>query len=212
MKKGLIAVGIVALGVLVFFLIRSSSSSKDNKTSSSENAGSGDDSARRPPPPKRMAGSDTDVAAPKRYSGDDTQPAANSREFIRDDGTAVRDHRSNAPEPNLERHITIPKGISKVQPETLRAVRLALRPAMKNCISTHAGEAPEDSKAQAVLTVSITGEQLRVDTLKFQTDGLSAETEEALRGCATKAMLGHEQPIAGSPDVEKHVMTFPYDL
>tara|TARA_R110002096_G_scaffold408075_3_gene607037 strand:+ start:11702 stop:12340 length:639 start_codon:yes stop_codon:yes gene_type:complete len=212
MKKGLIAVGIVALGLLVFFLIRSPSSSEKGSESSSENSAASGDSARRPPPPVRMTGNENDVAVPKRYSGDGTEVAAATREFVRDDGTEVRDHRKNAPEPNLERHITIPKGISKVQPETLRAVRLALRPAMKNCIATHAAEAPEGSRAQAVLTVSITEEQLRVDTLNFQTDGLSPETEEALRGCATTAMVGHEQAIAGSPDVEKHVMTFPYDL
>ena len=212
MKKGLIAVGVVALGILVFFLVRSPSSSDEAKSGSSENSSAAGDTARRPPPPVRMTGTDDDVAAPKRYSGEGSDVAAATREYVRDDGTEVRDHRKNAPEPNLERHITIPKGISKVQPATLRAVRLALRPAMKNCIATHAAEAPEGSRAQAVLTVSITEEQLRVDTLNFQTNGLSPETEEALRGCATTAMVGHEQAIAGSPDVEKHVMTFPYDL
>lgn len=212
MKKGLIAVAVVALGVLVFFLVRGSSSPKESSKGQAANSGALENGVQRPPPPTRMAGRDTDVAAPQRYSGNETNAPATEREYIRDDGTTVRDHRANAPEPSLDRRVTIPKGISKVQPETLRAVRLALRPAMKSCIATHAGEAPKDSKAQAVLTVSITGEQLRVDKLDFQTEGLEAETEDALRGCATTAMVGHEQAIAGSPDVEKHVMTFPYDL
>ncbi len=212
MKKSLIAVGIVAVVVLVFFLFRSSSSSSNAKTGESESVEAVGDGLRRPPLPRRLASGDDSVAEPKRYSGDGRKTAGDTREYVRNDGTAVRDHRASAPEPNLGRNITIPKGISKVQPETLQAVRLALRPQMKNCIATHASEAPEDSKAQAVLTVSITGEQLRVDKLDFQTEGLAAETEEALRSCATQAMLGHEQPIAGSPDVKKHVMTFPYDL
>ncbi len=211
MKKNLIAAGVLIVGAMVFFWIRSSPPMPADETAISESDRVAQDGVRRPSP-KRMKGESGDVAAPKRFSGDGSHSPAPTNTYVRDDGTAVRDHRKNAPEPNLERRVTLPREISKVQPETLRAVRLALRPAMKQCIATHAADAPENSKAQAVLTVSIKDEILRVDELDFQTEGLPPDRETTLRDCATSAMLGHEQPIADSPDVDKHVMTFPYSL
>lgn len=212
MKKGLIAAGVLVVGALVFFWIRSSPSSSAPQTKVSANGDVLENGVRRAPSPKRMSGAAGDTPNPKRYSGDGTDTASTTRNYTRDDGTVVRDHRSGAQEPNLDRRPTLPKELSKVQPETLRAVRLALRPAMKKCIAEHVANAPENSKAQAVLTVSIKDELLHVDKLDFQTEGLVADSEASLGDCASTAMLGHEQPIAGSPDVDKHVMTFPYNL
>jgi len=151
------------------------------------------------------------AVSPKRFSGN-SKTGERNEPYVRDDGTTVRDHRKNAPEPNFERRATLPAAISKVKPKTLAAVRMALRPQMQTCIKEHAGEATSGAKAQAVLTVSITDGLLRVDELAFQSEGLAPESDAALGACARAAMLGHEQTIEGSVDVAKHVMTFPYNL
>lgn len=212
MKNALIATGIVAACALAFFWFRSGSSSESPETKARTNEASSTSRAGSPSPPRRMRGGENDVVGPRRYSGDQNSSTGSTRSYVRDDGTAVRDHRGGDREPNLDRRPTLPKELSKVQPETLRAVRLALRPAMKKCIAALGSGAEEGAKAQAVLTVSIQNEELNVDELDFQTEGLPLESEASLRECAEAAMLGHKQPIAGSPDVQKHVMTFPYDL
>ena len=212
MKKALLAVGALAVLGLGFFWFRAPSSVSKADGSESAKSVASESRPTRVPPPRRMAGDPSGPAAPKRFSGSGGGGEVATQDYIRNDGTAVRDHRSEPSEPNFERRPTLPKELSKVQPETLRAVRLALRPQMKECIATHASDAAENSKAQAVLTVSITDELLRVDQLEFQTTGLSAEVEEKLRACVSGVMLGHEQTVAGSVDVAKHVMTFPYDL
>ncbi|MCP4444332.1 MAG: hypothetical protein GY811_03175 [Myxococcales bacterium] len=156
-----------------------------------------------------MAGRADDPAVPQRFSGGGRKGL---KTYVRDDGSIVRDHRGGTSEPNLTSRESQPRDSSKVQPATLRSVRLALRPAMKKCIQEHAADADGAPKAQAVLTVSIKDELLRVDKLDFQSEGLAPEAEEHLKNCATTAMIGHEQPIGGSPEVAEHVMIFPYDL
>ncbi len=139
-----------------------------------------------------------------------TQDVAQPQTYTRNDGSEVRDHRSNPPKPRLERIANPPSEISPIQPETLLAVRNTLRPAMKDCIANHAADAPEGAMAQAVLTVSISSENLKVDGLEFSTEGLEDDTE--FRACVQSAMLGHQQNVAGSADVKVHTMTFPYKL
>ncbi len=212
MKNALIVAAVVAICVTGFFVFRGSSKSSGAETRESASEEVRGDSPRKRVAPKRMRSDSKQPPSAKRYSGDGQAKPAPQREYVRNDGTVVRDHRANSPEPNLERHMTVPKEISKIQPETLRAVRIALRPAMKSCISEHAGAAEEGSKAQATLTVSVTDGELKVDKLHVGTEGLSPEADEAMRACATEAMLGHSQAVEGVEDVKRHVMTFPYDL
>lgn len=122
----------------------------------------------------------------------------------------VRDHRGGASTDGEERSTSLPPNISKVQPATLIAVRTSLRPQMMKCIRDFAGDAEEGASAKAVLTVSISDELLRVDSLQLEVGGL--EEAEPFRSCVNEAMLGHEQLVSGTENVEAHVMRFPYRL
>lgn len=207
-----IAAAIAAAALAIYLLVGSSDSSqRDAKESASSEKGSsafsearsGDSEARvMPPRPLRMSSNEPETT----HDGVRTRLS----DHVRNDGTVVRDHRSEAFGENLERRVTLPKSLSPVQPVTLAAVRSALRPAMNTCIASHAPDAPEGSSAQAVLTVSIRSEELTVDKLQLSTEGL-AEDEE-LKGCIRDVMLGHTQMVSGAKDVDAHTMTFPYDL
>ncbi len=212
MRNALIVAAVLTLGVVGFFVFRGSSSSSDAKTRAAGGKERSVGERLSPNAPMRMRSSGEQPPTAKRYSGDGTTSAQPTRTYTRNDGSSVRDHRAAAPEPNLERHMTVPREISKIQPETLRAVRLALRPAMKDCLANHAADAEKGSKAQATLTVSVKDAELTVDKLHFASEGLPPEADEALRACATEAINGHTQSVPDVEDVKKHVMTFPYDL
>lgn len=210
-----IAAVIAATALALYFLLGSSDSPNDKakKNASSSEASKGGQSGEGRPvtnidvkgmvlPPLRMSGSKSENSS--------VHPEVAVRTYIRNDGTVVRDHRREDFGENLERGITPPKSVSPVQPETLAAVRVALRPAMNKCIASHAADAPDGSRAQAVLTVSIRSEKLTVDTLEVSTEGL--EDGEALKACISGVMLGHSQMVSGAKDADAHKMTFPYNL
>ena len=208
--------GVLALAAALFFFFSSSSSStdKDEAKATSDSAVEPATGAQyvkpvragqgRPASPKRLG------AAPNTEPMSDEQWAKRSYEL--EDGTKVFDHRAKPSEPNAERYVVLPSALSKVQPDTVVAVRRALRPAMNECIATHGQGAVEGGKATATLLVSIEDELLRVDTVKVQIAGLDEAEEEALRACVSEGILGHEQVVEGSEDVKSHRMNFPYSL
>lgn len=214
MNKTIAIVAALAVAALIAIYVFSSSdgpksaadkgSAADNsEVAKNTNGGQDTRAGQGLPRPLRMAGEASEPSELASGAGD-------GRRYIRDDGTVVRDHRAEAVSENFERRVTMPKSISPVQPETLAAVRGALRPAMGRCIEAHAPDAPEGSSAQAVLTVSIRDEALTVDTLELSTEGLSED--QALKACISNVMLGHQQVVAGAKDVDAHTMTFPYKL
>lgn len=130
--------------------------------------------------------------------------------YTRHDGVVVRDHRDNAPPPNLNAYADLPPEVSKVQSPTLMAVQMALRPEVTKCIESHSEGAAVDAKMQILLMTSISGEKLRVDEARVTISGLAAE--EPLRSCVEKAVIGHEQAVSGHEDVVLHRMVFKYIL
>lgn len=202
-----IAAALVIAALLALYLLGGSSDESESSVESSDSAGDTTAAKNRVgqgiPRPLRMAGESLEPSEPSVRPGD-------HRTHVREDGTVVRDHRTSAVSEEVERRVTVPKALSPVQPETLAAVRTALRPGMQRCIKTHAAEAPEGASAQAVLTVSIVDEALTVDTLALSTEGL--EDDEDLKACIRDVMQGHQQTVAGANDVAAHSMTFPYAL
>lgn len=188
-----------------------SSSSESTESTSGDTLASVNDDSTKSGNDQRSANGKGPVpalAAPIRHGA---PPAAKPvRSYELHDGTAVHDHRDKPSEPNLDGYVVLPKTVSKVQPETLTAVRRALRPAMQACIEQHGQGAAEGARIQASITASITEELLRIDKLRVQISGL--EEQEDLRSCVSNKVLGHEQVIPGAQDVAAHRMIFPYDL
>ncbi len=211
MKKGLLFGGVLCLAALVFVWFRSSST-EDDEDLSKESVSAQPEIRRPVTSPKRMVSGDAGSVVPKRLSGTSDGEAGVVRRYVTDDGTIVRDHRASPPPPNYERRIALPADLSKVQSDTLVAVRVGVRPAMRKCIATHTPNAEEGAKAKAVLTVSITDELLHVDAVEFESSGLDESAAAELKACATEAMTGFEKQVTGSEDVAEHVMTFPYLL
>ncbi len=207
MKKGLILGGALCVAALVFLWVLSSSEKKEPRHSELEESETPRNESSTTSP-KRMMSQDAGGVVPRRLSGD---PGGEVKRYVLDDGTVMRDHRKSPPPPNYERRIALPAELSKVKPATLAAVRVGVRPAMRQCIETHTADA-EGAKAKAVLTVSITDELLHVDAVDFDSSGLDADAAAELEACATEAMTGFEKQVPGSEDVAEHFMTFPYSL
>lgn len=212
----LVAIGVVIAAVVVaIFVLRSDAEQPTEsvtKETVAENAAKPAPSSLPTPvrisaPPAKSYVAEEPLGRDEDVDVDDYE----RRNYVRDDGTVVRDHRDEPGPQNLDRRVSPPKEISPVQPEVLAAVRRSVRPGMMNCIA----EMPEQSleegaKAQAELTVSIVDALLQVDELVVRTEGVP-ESEE-LRSCVREAILGHEVMVEGAKDVKSYVMNFPYRL
>jgi len=124
--------------------------------------------------------------------------------------------RSRRPAPptaeEKRRHPELLETHSKVRSTTVASLRIVFRPQMRTCVAEAASGADEGARASVILTISVADEILRVDAIKVKSIGLTAAAEESLLDCATEAMVGYEQEVAGSEDVAAHVLTFPYSI
>jgi hypothetical protein len=135
------------------------------------------------------------------------------RQYRRDDGAIVRDHREGAAdrEPSfggLSDPRQLPPTAEKVRPQTVIAVRDALRPAVRRCANEHAPEAEVGSAVRARLTFTVAAERLTVDDVSMASRGL-ADTGP-LEGCIASAARDLSLTIAGAEDVEGHPIDLPF--
>jgi hypothetical protein len=122
----------------------------------------------------------------------------------------VRDHRKNAPPPDLNAYALVPADVSKVKSSTLMAVQGALRGPVSGCIESHSTEADKGSKLLLSLITSISAETLRVDKARVTISGLPEEAP--LRICVEKVAIGQELAVAGHEDVNIHRMVLRYNM
>lgn len=213
-KKLWIAICLVA-GVAAFFVLRSS---QDDSGSESSGPRRGDVATRRIPeratgPRVEKSTSDErrrrhSEAKAKGESGDNDTVV----EYVRNDGSEVRDHRKNPPLPQLESAARAPaKGVAQVAPIVLMKLRKTLRPEVGQCAEKHAAGV-EDARAQVVVTASIAEEQMNIDKMVITTEGLDDDAERAFISCVEQQVGDRELVMDGAEDVSAHTMTFPFDF
>jgi len=127
--------------------------------------------------------------------------AGRTIEYVKDDGTVVRDHRAETAPPR-------PRPVSR---PTLLKMRNDLVPLIKECgKALRQRDRTARGKMQADMTVSIRDGRIRIDALDLQVQGL---TDSEYPDCVRKTLEGLELFAAdGQDDVEKHTMSFPFKV
>lgn len=140
--------------------------------------------------------------APRRAEGDAGAAGGapgGVAEYLRDDGTLVRDHRG-ADEPPPAR---------AVSQDTSVRVRRGLRELFKDCgRQLRARDRKARGRVQAVVTASIRAGRVTVEALDLQIEGLSDSEYEA---CVRRLVEGATVDApAGQRDVDAHTFTVQY--
>lgn len=145
-----------------------------------------------------------------------TAPEPSSyREYEREDGAVVRDHREDADERprgmgGVRDPRQAPETAENVETETVLAVREELRPSVHACRSEHAEDAEEGSAVQARITFSVSAEQLTVDDVATTSRGLSEPDD--LEDCVDSAASELALDVPGAEDVEGHPIDLPFRI
>lgn len=138
------------------------------------------------------------------------EPAGEYRRHVRQDGTVVRDHRAGAgPPAKKEGAIHVPREIARVESDLVLGVRRALRPMVRECTAQYRQDLGEKPRLQAELAVAVEQGELRVTGGTIQ---LFDVAEGQIDVCVYNQSLGITLPAEGHPEVERHVLTYPFDL
>lgn len=135
---------------------------------------------------------------------DDAEPERGTDgvvEYIKDDGTVVRDHRG------LEQEILVRKVASKTDIK----VRRDVRPLFKECgKQLRARDRTARGRVQAVMTTSISNGRVKVEALDLQVEGLD---DSSYTDCVREQVEGMELFAPdGQDDVDKHTMTIQFKV
>jgi hypothetical protein len=202
-----VAVG-AALVILLVTSRGSSSARTGGETAGEPTPGQPAASARgeapdRERPRPRLGGQERETGAEG-----DGPPVLEYREYVRADGTVVRDHRKNAPAPDLETALRTPRKLAKVKPEAILAARDVIRPKVLACAASHPELGGPDSRVQAQLAVFIESGTMTVKEVRIQGDLAGTAVAECVQG----AVEGLAVPAPGHDDVNHHMLTFPFRL
>ncbi len=213
MNRNLLLVSALVLGIAAFWLLRSSGSGPEETQSSARKTGV---VSVRPVPAKRTRSVAPEIAEERRKGiaervttvapDDGNEPTL---EYVRNDGSEVRDHRKNPPIPQLETTASAPKSASKVAPKVVMQLRRDFRPVIEDCKKAHASN-DQEARAQVVVKTSLVEETLSIDSLEVSTRGM--ESGDAFVKCVDEQMRDHTAQIEGAADHSGHTMTFPFDL
>ncbi|HUH01970.1 MAG TPA: hypothetical protein VML75_08225 [Kofleriaceae bacterium] len=197
---GLIAAGLVALLVA----LRSGPSSPDSVAANTP-------APRAPGPP--AAGERTDTrsrpeVAPSQPSTDAVQDDV--LEYVTDGGILVRDHRADKTSPANLDGLPRPRRAARMQPESIAAVRGALRPIVGRCErALAAGSLGTEPVLQIVATVSVQSGRLTVDKVESHTKDIA---DPELGACVRDAFTGHQLDLPGELDVASFDLTHPFRI
>jgi hypothetical protein len=217
---GLAAVAALGVGGLILLM----SGGEEDLATAEARAAPADEAAARPdlpevfPPaePPAIDSTDEPREIPQLRMADDPVYEEGVGEYLqyrRDDGAIVRDHREGAAdrEPSfggLSDPRQLPPTAEQVRPQTVLAVRDALRPAVRRCANEHAPEAEVGSAVRARVTFTIAAQRLTVDDVSTASRGLA--DAGALEGCVASAARDLSLTIAGAEDVEGHPIDLPF--
>ena len=120
-----------------------------------------------------------------------------------DPSNPIRDHRGQT-------GTGTPRATFVVKAEAIRDLRLSLRPQVKACQTRHASEITDGARVQARLGVAVRGGVVTVEEVQVQHSGLPEGS--AMVECARAAFASATVKAEGHPDVEHHMLTFPFKL
>lgn len=134
---------------------------------------------------------------------DDSAAARAPLEYVRDDGTRVRDHRAGGPGPALR-----PRPVSR---PALLKMRNDIRPLVKSCGKPlRQRERTLRGKMQADLTISIRAGRVTVEALDLQVQGLE---DSSFTDCVRSALEGLELDAPDDQaDVSRHTLSLPFKI
>lgn len=132
------------------------------------------------------------------------------REYVRDDGIAVRDHRSGDKAPNLTKQIARPRKAQRIDAALMVSVKNAVRPHVTACTDQLPDDAfGADPRVQGEVIVSIADDQVRIDKLNLQ---LNDVRDDGLTDCVRQAVAGVSVPSDGHESLEAYTLTLPFRI
>lgn len=211
-RYALTALALVVLaGVIALVISLRSDDSKAEPTGKTPGASASEPPARADDgPPLRIAERGD---KPSIEMGDNDVVVEDDKIYYRDDGTMVRDHRGGDTAPLDKGTTARPRGLRKVDAETIVSVRHAIRPHVNGCARSLPADAlGDDPRVQSVVKLSIKDNQLTIDDLDMQLrdidDGASADLLDCIRAGVSDLALD----ATGHPDVDNYTLTLPYDV
>lgn len=150
----------------------------------------------------------------------DDKPAAESdspeypyREYVRDDGTLVRDHRTGIKAPDFTPQTLRAPGVRKVPPEVIVAVRNAMRPIVRKCADNlNTQEFGEQPRLQSQVTISIFEGRLSIDDVFLYVADVADSDVDMITTCIKTPMEQLLLPAAGQEELSEYVLTLPFRL
>ena len=124
-------------------------------------------------------------------------------EYVRDDGTQVRDHRASESPNELQ-----PRPVSR---PALLKIRNDINPLIKECgKALRQRDRAVRGKMQTDLTISVSDGRIRVEALDLQVQGLD---DSEYTSCVRQALEGLELFAPdGQADVERHTLSLPFKV
>ena len=207
----LTALAVIVLGGVVALVMalrsdKSQAKSNGKPTATATSSQSGDDTT-EPRTSKRGDRPSIDTTSADTPEDDD------SGTYYRDDGTVVRDHRGGDRAPLDKGATSRPRGLRQVDPETIVAVRNAVRPHVNRCADavgdSALGEAP---RIQGEVHLSIKDNQLMIDGVDVQLRDIDEGSAPDLIECVKTAVGNIALDATGHPDVDDYILTLPFDV
>jgi hypothetical protein len=136
------------------------------------------------------------------------------REYVRSDGTVVRDHReSGVSDPDFVPMVHKPTGPRKLRPEVLIAMRNAMRPIVHKCAERLGDDGlGEKPRLHGQITISIMEGHISVDRAALNVADVAEADAEALMNCVREPMQQLVLPAQGHEDVSDYMISLPFRL
>jgi hypothetical protein len=136
------------------------------------------------------------------------------REYVRSDGTVVRDHReSGMADPDFVPMVHKPTGPRKLRPEVLLAVRDAMRPIVHKCAEKLDAEGlGEKPRLQGQITISVMEGHISVDRAALNVADVAETDAEAFMNCVREPTQQLVLPAPGHEDVSEYMISLPFRL
>lgn len=136
------------------------------------------------------------------------------REYVRADGTLVRDHRAGDREPSDFAPSPVrPPGAQSVEPEAILSVRNAMRPIVHKCAEElNPEQLGPKPRLQGRVTISILDGNLSVDSADIQVRDVPEEDVDAVVDCIKHPLEQQLLPAKGHREVSEYVITLPFRL
>jgi hypothetical protein len=130
------------------------------------------------------------------------------REYVRDDGIVVRDHRAGDQEPDLTKQIARPRKAQRIEPELLVTIKNAVRPHVTACTDRLPADAfGADPRVQGEVIVAIEDDQVSITKLNLQLDDVR---DDGLTDCVRQAVSAVTVPAGGHAPLDAYTLTLPF--